>query len=371
MDARPLISIVTPCYNEEDNVPECYQAVKRLFAEQLPEYDYEHIICDNASTDSTVRVLKELAAEDRRVKVIVNARNFGPFCSTFNGLMSASGDAVVVMLAADLQDPPETIAEFVAKWREGHEVVYGIRRQREEGRVMRWTRQLFYRLVSQCSFISLPVDVGEFQLVDRMIIENLRKFDDHYPYIRGMIANCGFRTTGVAYTWKARKRGFSKNRLYHLIDQALNGFVSFSKVPLRVCLFLGLLVSTLSILFALVNLAVNLIFFRQLAPPGIPTLIVAEFLFAGLQLFFFGVLGEYIAAIHFQVRKRPLVIEKERVNFEERCEDRAEASSSLSTMLTARPPHVLSPNHGRQETPSKTSTPVNVGAVTSAQSMEV
>ena len=205
MVARSLISIVTPCYNEEDNVPECYQAVKRVFAESLPGYDYEHIFCDNASTDGTVRVLKDLAAQDGRVKVIVNARNFGPFCSTFNGLMSTRGDAVVVMLAADLQDPPETIADFVAKWREGYEVVYGIRRQREEGRGMRWTRKLYYRVVSQCSFISLPVDVGEFQLVDRVIIENLRKFDDHYPYIRGMIANCGFRTAGVAYTWKARQ----------------------------------------------------------------------------------------------------------------------------------------------------------------------
>ena len=301
--------------------------------------------------------------------MIVNARNFGPFCSTFNGLMSMRGDAVVVMLAADLQDPPETIAEFVTKWREGHEVVYGIRRQREEGRGMRWTRQLFYRVVSRCSFISLPVDVGEFQLVDRVIIENLRKFDDHYPYIRGMIANCGFRTTGVAYTWKAQC-GFSKNRLYHLIDQALNGFVSFSKVPLRVCLFLGLLVSMCSILFALVNLAVNVIYFRQLAPPGIPTLIVAVFFFAGLQLFFFGMLGEYIAAIHFQVRKRPLVIEKERVNFDELGEDRGEAPARVSCLRAVHSAHVLSPNLGRQATPPEMSTPVTAGRVLPARSSE-
>lgn len=181
---------------------------------------------------------------------------------------------------------------------------------------MRWSRQFFYRAVSRCSFIHQPVDVGEFQLVDRVIIETLRQFDDHYPYIRGMIANCGFRSTGVEYTWKARKRGFSKNRLYHLIDQALNGFVSFSKIPLRVCLLLGVVVSMLSILFALVSLAVHLLSFRQLAPPGIPTLIVAVFFFSGLQLFFFGILGEYILAIHFQVRRRPLVVERERINFD-------------------------------------------------------
>jgi glycosyltransferase involved in cell wall biosynthesis len=361
MDALPLISIVTPCFNEEENVPECYQAVRQLFEDRLPEYDYEHIFCDNASTDNTVGVLKGLAAADRRVKVIVNARNVGPFCSTFNGLMSTRGDAVVVMLAADLQDPPETIAEFIAKWREGHEVVYGIRRQREEGRVMRWTRQLFYRTVSRCSFINLPVDVGEFQLVDRVIIDNLRKFDDHYPYIRGMIANCGFRTTGVAYTWKARKRGFSKNRLYHLIDQALNGFVSFSKVPLRICLLLGVVVSMFSIAYALVSLVVNLIFFRQLASPGIPTLIVALFLFSGLQFFFFGVLGEYIAAIHFQVRKRPLVVERERINFEVGPSGIAEVSPGPPPTPTVHSPHLLLSNHGRPGTLPKGSAPVEGG----------
>jgi glycosyltransferase involved in cell wall biosynthesis len=370
MVARSLISIVTPCYNEEDNVRECYQAVKRIFAEDLPGYDYEHIFCDNASTDGTVRVLKELAAQDGRVKVIVNARNFGPFCSTFNGLMSTRGDAVVVMLAADLQDPPETIPDFVAKWREGYEVVYGIRRQREEGRGMRWTRRLYYRIVSQCSFISLPVDVGEFQLVDRVIIDNLRKFDDHYPYIRGMIANCGFRSAGVAYTWKARKRGFSKNRMYHLVDQALNGFVSFSKVPLRVCLLLGCLVSFLSILFAFVNLAVNVIYFRQLAAPGIPTLIVALFLFSGLQLFFFGMLGEYIAAIHFQVRKRPLVIERERVNFEDVGEVRGGAPTSASSQRTVHPAHAFSPHLGRPRMPMEISTQATVRTVPPPRSNE-
>src|SRR4051794_333484 len=156
MDARPLISIVTPCFNEEENVPECYQAVRRLFEDRLPEYDYEHIFCDNASSDNTVGVLRGLGAGDKRVRVIVNARNVGPFCSTFNGLMSTRGDAVVVMLAADLQDPPETIFDFITKLREGHEVVYGIRRRREEGRLMVWTRKLFYRTVRRCSFINLP-----------------------------------------------------------------------------------------------------------------------------------------------------------------------------------------------------------------------
>jgi glycosyltransferase involved in cell wall biosynthesis len=315
-DRKKLISIVTPCYNEEDNVGECYETVKKIVEEQLPDYTYEHIFCDNASTDGTVSRLKEIAKLDRRVKIIVNARNVGPFRSTFNGLLSTSGDAVLVLLAADLQDPPELLPEFVKKWREGHEVVFGVRKRREENFLLLWTRKIYYRLVNQLANIHIPPDAGEFQLVDRVIIDALRQCDDYYPYIRGLVANCGFRTTRIEYTWKARKRGLSKNRLLHLVDQGLNGLVSFTMVPLRLCMFFGLLVAVSSLVFSLVTLVINLLH-RELAPPGIPTLIVAVFFFAGLQLFFFGVLGEYIGAIHFQVRKRPLVIERERINFDE------------------------------------------------------
>ncbi len=314
MADRKLISLITPVFNEQDNVADCCAAVRRVFAD-LPQYDYEHIFCDNASTDATVAVVKELAAGDPRIRLIVNARNFGPFCSTFNGLLAACGDAVLVMLAVDLQDPPEVIPQFLKHWEDGYEVAYGIRANREEGLVMRTVRKLYYRLVSYCAGIHIPLDVGEFQLIDRVVVEALRKCDDYYPYIRGMIASCGFRSIGVPYTWKARRRGFSKNRLYHLVDQGLNGLISFTNVPLRLCLLLGFVLAILSFSVAAVHLVLNLIFYRQFAPPGTPTLIVAIFFFAGIQLFFFGVLGEYISAIHFQVRKRPLVVERERVNF--------------------------------------------------------
>jgi glycosyltransferase involved in cell wall biosynthesis len=313
---RKLISIVTPCYNEQDNVSDCYEAVRRVFERQLPDCDFEHIFCDNASTDATPEVLRQLAARDRRVKVIYNARNFGPFCSTFNGLLSTCGDAVVVLLAADLQDPPEVIPEFVRRWETGYQIVYGVRKVREEGLLLRSVRKLYYRTVSKFAHIDIPPDVGEFQLVDRAIVEALRKFDDYYPYIRGMIASCGFRAVGVEYVWKARKKGFSKNRLYHLIDQGLNGLISFTRVPMRLCLMLGFALSGLSILYALFSLVVHLFLAGFTAPPGVPTLIVAVFLFSGVQLFFFGILGEYIAAIHSQVRHRPLVIERGRLNFE-------------------------------------------------------
>jgi polyisoprenyl-phosphate glycosyltransferase len=311
---RKLISIVTPVFNEQDNVRDCVAAVREVFA-QLPQYDYEHIFCDNASTDDTVKVVKEIAASDHRVRLIVNARNFGPFNSTFNGLLATRGDAVVVLLAVDLQDPPEVIPTFVQHWEQGYEIAYGIRANREESWLMHRIRKLYYRLVSRFANITIPPDVGEFQLVDRVVVDALRKCDDYYPYIRGMIASCGFRAIGVPYTWRARKRGFSKNRLYHLIDQALNGLISFTNLPMRLCLFGGFIIAVLSLVYAFLTLLLSLIF-RGVTAPGIPTLIVAIFFFAGVQLFFFGVLGEYISAIHFQVRKRPLVVERERVNFD-------------------------------------------------------
>ncbi len=342
-EPKKLISIVTPCFNEQENVEDCYEAVRKVMENELPTYDYEHVFCDNASTDGTVARLRDLARRDPRVRVIVNARNFGPFRSTFNGLLATRGDAVLVLLAVDLQDPPELLPEFVAKWREGNEVVYGVRKNREEGAIMRWTRMAYYRAVSRFANINIPPDVGEFQLVDRLVVDALRKYDDQYPYIRGMIANCGFKAVGIDYVWRARKKGFSKNRLYHLIDQALNGLISFTNIPLRLCMFFGFTVAAISMLYALFSLVVNLIYFRELAQPGIPTLIVALFFFSGLQLFFFGVLGEYMAAIHFQVRKRPMVIERERINFDQPSPLPGYASAPVVTAHPSIPPPHIRP----------------------------
>jgi glycosyltransferase involved in cell wall biosynthesis len=231
--------------------------------------------------------------------------------------MNTSGDAVVVLLAADLQDPPEVIARFVERWENGCEVVYGVRGKREEGFVLRNVRHLYYRVVSRFARIDIPPDVGEFQLIDRVVVEALRQFDDYYPYIRGMIASCGFRAEGVDYVWKARRRGISKNRLFHLIDQGLNGLISFTRLPMRLCMALGFVISGASLIFALFSLVWHLTVKGAVAPPGIPTLIVALFFFSGVQFFFLGVLGEYIGAIHSQVRKRPLVVERGRLNFDD------------------------------------------------------
>jgi len=311
---KKRISIVTPCYNEHDNAEECYETVRRLFDTELVAYDYEHIFCDNASTDGTPEILAKLAAKDPRVKVIFNARNFGPFRSNFNGVINTTGDAVLLLLAVDMQDPPAMLPRMIQLWEEGNEVVFGVRKVREESLMMRTIRRIYYRTVSTLADIEIPLNVGEFQLVDRKVVDALRQCDDYYPYIRGLVANCGFKRTSVEYVWRARKHGFSKNRFYHLIDQGLNGLVSFTNVPMRLCMLVGFLLSFLSIGFAFFCVIYHLLW-NGSTPPGITTLVTGVFFLSGVQLFFSGVLGEYISAIHSQVRKRPLVIERGRLNF--------------------------------------------------------
>lgn len=313
----PLISIVTPCYNEELNVRDCYLAVKQLFETELREFRREHIFCDNASSDSTVQIVKEIASADADVKLIVNARNFGPLKNSYNGVMAATGDAVLLLLPADLQDPPELIPEFVSLWRQGYEIVYGIRAQREEGWLMRRIRGAYYQLLTRFSEVSVPPGVGDFQLVDRRVVEAMRHVKDTYPFMRMMTFECGGRAVGVPYTWRQRKKGISKNRASALIDQGLNGLVSFTTAPVRFGLFAGFLISAVSIGYAVLNFIIGLVLYQKLAEPGIITLIVAMFFFGGVQLFFMGMIGEYVLAIYGQVRDKPVVFERERVNFDE------------------------------------------------------
>jgi glycosyltransferase involved in cell wall biosynthesis len=309
-----VISIISPCYNEEKAVTDCYLAVKKVFDGPLAGYDFEHVFADNCSSDATVEVLRGLAAQDPRVKVIVNARNYGPFRSTFNALLHTSGDAVLVMLAVDLQDPPEVLVDFVARWEEGYKVVYGVRRNRKESVLMRAARGLFYRLVAFSADIQIPLDAGEFQFIDRQVVEALKRFKDHYPYIRGMIANVGFRSTSVAYDWGVRRHGKSRNNLFHLYDQAINGLISFANLPMRLCVFTGIFFAVGSLLYAFVSVTLALLAPHPLAPPGTMTLIVALFFFGGVQLLSIGVIGEYVAAIHIQVRQGFVVVEQETIN---------------------------------------------------------
>ena len=309
------LSIVTPCFNEEMNVQVCRDAVRALFDGDLAGYDHEHIFCDNRSTDGTLSILKDMASRDKHVRIIVNARNFGIVPSMFNGLLAASGDAVVLLMA-DLQDPPEVIPQFVRRWEEGHRIVYGIREKREEGLLTRGMRNAYYRIVSRMSEYHIPVGACEFGLFDRSVVDILRRCDDHYPYLRGMIPYIGFESATVGFTWRTRRGGKSKGHLLHMVDVALNGLTYVNRVPLRLFLFAGLGLSVLSILYAAINFAWGLIFYQEVTSPGIVTLIVALFFFSGVQLFMLGVIAEYIGSIHRQVRRLPLVVEDERINFD-------------------------------------------------------
>jgi glycosyltransferase involved in cell wall biosynthesis len=325
------ISIITPCFNEEENVRDCYEAVKALFADKLKGYAREHIFADNCSTDRTSEILRQIAATDRSAKVIINSRNFGPMRSTYNAVLSASGDAVLLFLPADMQDPPSLLPEFVKLWEQGYEIVYGIRSTRTEGGFMRVVRRTYYRLISELSFIDVPVDVGDFQLVDQKVVRAMRQIEDAYPFMRLMTFECGFRSVGVPYHWQARKKGVSKNRIFSLIDQGLNGIITFTSVPLRLALYVGFVLATLSLIYAFGTLVGNLIVHGSVTQPGIATLIVALFFFAGVQLFFMGIIGEYILAIYGQVRKKPLVIERERINFNEASPRHANSAEEVPT----------------------------------------
>src|SRR3954453_22037187 len=310
------ISVVTPCYNEELNVQDCYEAVKSIFADHLPQYRREHIFCDNASTDRTLDILKDIAASDPCTKIIVNARNFGPLRNTYNGVMASSGHAVLLFLPADLQDPPELLPEFVSRWEAGYEIVYGIRATREEGLVMRPIRDIYYRILTRFSDLNVPPGVGDFQLVDRRVVNAMQHVRDSYPFMRMMTFECGGRAVGIPYTWRARKKGLSKNRVRALVDQGLNGLVSFTGAPLRLGLFIGFALAAVSLAYAMFNLVLGLIYYRQLTEPGIMTLIIALFFFGGVQLFFMGLIGEYVLAIYGQVRDKPIVFERQRINFD-------------------------------------------------------
>lgn len=310
------ISVITPCFNEEESIEECIKEIKKIFESDLPKYEREHIFCDNCSTDNTVNILKKVALTDPHIKVIVNSRNFGILKNTYNGVLNATGDAAVLFMPVDLQDPPELICEFVKQWEEGYEIIYGMRAKREEGFFIRNLRKFYYRLLSACTYVNYPPDAGDYQLVDRVVLDAMKRIDDAQPFMRLMTFDCGFRSLGIPYTWRARKQGISRNGFMQMIGQGMNGIVCFSSVPLRLALFFGMVLSGLSIAYAFWVGLMVLIGQSPIAGRGVPTVIVALFFFSGVQLLFAGVLGEYILAIYNQVRRKPLVIEKERINFD-------------------------------------------------------
>jgi glycosyltransferase involved in cell wall biosynthesis len=313
-DSRPLISVVTGCFNEEDNVEPLYRRIKAAFA-LLPNYRYEHVIIDNDSSDHTVERVKAIAADDRSLKLIVNNRNFGHVRSPLHALYQLRGDAVIVM-ASDLQDPPELIPQFVQKWAEGFKVVIGVKPKSRESRWMAQLRRSYYAFVGMISDVPLIPNFTGFGLYDREVIDAIRAVDDRYPYFRGLIADLGYPRAEIPFLQPRRERGITKNSFYTLYDVAMLGITNHSKVPLRMATFFGFLLSLLSLCVAIGYLIAKLMYWNSFAL-GTAPLVVGVFFLGAVQLFFIGILGEYIGAIHTQVHKRPLVTEKERVNFDD------------------------------------------------------
>jgi glycosyltransferase involved in cell wall biosynthesis len=308
-----LISVLTPCYNEEENVRELVDQVRTVFR-GLPQYRYEHIFIDNASEDQTVARLKEIAAADQNVKIIVNTRNFGHVRSPHYGLLQSRGDAVVV-LVADLQDPPDLIPGFLGKWEAGCKVVLGVRDSSDEGRAMAAARRLYYALLAKLSDSPIIRNVTGFGLYDRSFVDLLRQLDDPYPYGRGLVSEFGLPTAFVTYRQARRRHGRTKNNFLTLYDLAMTGITSHSKWPLRVATLGGFVLSALSLLVALGYLVAKLLFWYRY-PAGVAPILIGLFVAFSVQLFFLGLLGEYVAVIHTRVMRRPLVVERERVNFD-------------------------------------------------------
>jgi polyisoprenyl-phosphate glycosyltransferase len=306
------INILTPCRNEAGNVGPLHERIRAVMS-KLPECRYEHLFIDNASTDGTVAELRSIAAGDPRVRVIVNNRNFGHVRSPYHGLMQAGGDAVIV-IAADLQDPPELIPEFLSHWSKGSEVVLGQKRNSAEPAVFFAVRKAYYKLVKRLADVDLIEGVTGFGLYSRNVVEGLRALDEPYPYVRGLVSELGYNIARVPYEQPRRERGLTKNNLYTLYDVAMLGITSHSKVPLRLAAMLGFAASLISFALGLVYLIYKLVFWQRFAV-GVAPVAIGLFFFASVQLFFIGIVGEYIGAIHTRVTRRPLVVERERINF--------------------------------------------------------
>ena len=304
---------MTPCYNEELNVEVLYERVRTVF-ERLGRNSYEHVFIDNASTDGTLDRLRNLAERDKRVKVIVNTRNFGHIRSPYHALLQCRGDAVI-MIASDLQDPPELIPEFLEKWEAGSKVVLGVKATSEDPALMFAIRRLYYALIDRLSDEPQVRDSTGFGLYDQSFVQVLRSLADPYPYFRGIVTELGFSYATVPYAQQRRAKGVTKNNWYTLYDIGIQGIMNHSKIPLRLATMLGLASAGLSLVAAVAYLVMKLVFWYDL-PIGIAPIIIGMFFVASVQLLFLGVLGEYIGSIYTQVRNRPLVVERERINFD-------------------------------------------------------
>jgi polyisoprenyl-phosphate glycosyltransferase len=316
MTERKRITIVTPCYNEELNVRELHRRTRAVM-DALPQYEYRHIFIDNASHDGTVAVLRAMAAEFPEVQVIVNARNFGHLRSPMHAFLEADGDAMG-FICADLQEPPELFTELLARWEEGFPVVAAIKTGSEESGLMYAIRTAYYNLVGRLTDVKVMSHFTGFGIYDRRVVEILKKrFRDPYPYFRGMIAEIGFPQAQVTYNQAARQHGLTKNNFYTLYDLAMLGITNLSKVPLRLVTAAGFISAAVSLILGFFYLLYKIVFWNSFSL-GVAPLVLGLFFLGSVQLLCLGIIGEYVGSIHTFVQNRPLVIEKERINFPER-----------------------------------------------------
>ena len=311
---KKIISITAGCFNEAENLPLFYERWRKVL-EQFPAYDYEFVIADNCSTDGSREILRRLAAEDPKFRVILNSANFGHIRSPYNALLSSSGD-LIVPTCSDLQDPPEIFPELLKKYEEGYKVVCAVRNRTHANGLMELVRRFYYWFLGKVSpGEKILSGFTGFGIYDRVCIEALKKFNEPYPSFRGLISEIGFQSTTVPYVQEKRFHGKTKNNLFTLYDMAMTGVVHHTKLPLRLAVFFGGLLGCLSLLIALVYLILKLVWWDTFNL-GLAPLVIGLFFFSSVQLFFIGIIGEYLGAVWTQVRNRPLVIEEERINFQ-------------------------------------------------------
>jgi len=307
------ISIVTPCFNEAENVNELYERVCTAI-NSLSSFSFEMIFIDNSSVDNTVPLLKEIASRDKRVKIIVNTRNFGHIRSPYWAVLQSTGDATICM-ASDLQDPPEMIPEFVAEWKKGWKVVMAIKPDSKTNPIVHFLRKMYYLILDKISDITLVRNTTGFGLYDRDVLNSIREIRDPYPYFRGLVSELGFPIKTLAFNQPGRLKGISKNNFYTLFDLAMLGVVSHSIVPIRLATMLGFFIGALSLIIGIYYAFMKLLFWDTF-PIGIAALVIGFFFMSSILLLFLGLIGEYIASIHMYVKNRPIVVEKERINFD-------------------------------------------------------